>query len=202
MPPQEDKDKWKNFLNPYILKPSLIIYSIFITVFEILKQQVVERIKYFYVEGFVGDKLIINEKYNKEVLSRHKNALYASLDWHLEKGIISKEDIELFHELRKQRNKLAHEMTTVIFEGNNDSIIVNLEKMINLLKKIELWWIVNVEIPTDPDINIDDVDIDQIIPGNIMMIELLLEIALNEGEEPKKYYDIYLSMAHGRGSSG
>jgi hypothetical protein len=196
MSSQMAKGKWKTFLNPDILKPSLIIYSIFITVFEILKQQVVERIKYLYVNGFVGDKLIINEKYNKEVLSRHKSALYASLDWHLEKGIISKEDIELFHELRKQRNKLAHEMTTVIFEGNNDSIIVNLKKMINLLKKIELWWIVNVEIPTEPDINIDDVDIDQIIPGNIMMIELLLEIALNEGEEAKKYYDIYLSMTH------
>lgn len=190
---QKAKEKWKNFLNPAILKPSLIIYSIFITVFEILKQQVVERIKYFYVDGFIGDKLIINENYNKEVLSRHKKTLYASLDWHLEKGIISKEDIELFHELRKQRNKLAHEMTTVIFEGNNDSIIVNLERMINLLKKIELWWIVNVEIPTDPNINtdIDDMDIEHIIPGSIMIIQLLLEIALNEGEEAKKYYDIY-----------
>ncbi len=193
MSPQKAKEKWKNFLNPAILKPSLIIYSIFITVFEILKQQVVERIKYFYVDGFIGDKLIINENYNKEVLSRHKKTLYASLDWHLEKGIISKEDIELFHELRKQRNKLAHEMTTVIFEGNNDSIIVNLERMINLLKKIELWWIVNVEIPTDPNINtdIDDMDIEHIIPGSIMIIQLLLEIALNEGEEAKKYYDIY-----------
>lgn len=193
MSPQKAKEKWKNFLNPAILKPSLIIYSIFITVFEILKQQVVERIKYFYVDGFIGDKLIINENYNKEVLSRHKKTLYASLDWHLEKGIISKEDIELFHELRKQRNKLAHEMTTVIFEGNNDSIIVNLERMINLLKKIELWWIVNVEIPTDPNINtdIDDMDIEHIIPVSIMIIQLLLEIALNEGEEAKKYYDIY-----------
>lgn len=193
MSPQKAKEKWKNFLNPAILKPSLIIYSIFITVFEILKQQVVERIKYFYVDGFIGNKLIINENYNKEVLSRHKKTLYASLDWHLEKGIISKEDIELFHELRKQRNKLAHEMTTVIFEGNNDSIIVNLERMINLLKKIELWWIVNVEIPTDPNINtdIDDMDIEHIIPGSIMIIQLLLEIALNEGEEAKKYYDIY-----------
>lgn len=193
MSTQKAKEKWKNFLNPAILKPSLIIYSIFITVFEILKQQVVERIKYFYVDGFIGDKLIINENYNKEVLSRHKKTLYASLDWHLEKGIISKEDIELFHELRKQRNKLAHEMTTVIFEGNNDSIIVNLERMINLLKKIELWWIVNVEIPTDPNINtdIDDMDIEHIIPGSIMIIQLLLEIALNEGEEAKKYYDIY-----------
>ena len=193
MSPQKAKEKWKNFLNPAILKPNLIIYSIFITVFEILKQQVVERIKYFYVDGFIGNKLIINENYNKEVLSRHKKTLYASLDWHLEKGIISKEDIELFHELRKQRNKLAHEMTTVIFEGNNDSIIVNLERMINLLKKIELWWIVNVEIPTDPNINtdIDDMDIEHIIPGSIMIIQLLLEIALNEGEEAKKYYDIY-----------
>lgn len=195
MSPQKAKEKWKNFLNPDILKSSLIIYSIFITVFEILKQQVIERIRYFYVDGFVGDNLIINEKYNKEVLSRHKNALYASLEWHLEKGIISKEDIELFHELRKQRNKLAHEMTTVIFEGNNDSIIVNLEKMINLLKKIELWWIMNVEIPTDPDINIDidDMDIEHIIPGSIMIIQLLLEIALNEGEEEKKYYDQLLT---------
>lgn len=190
MSPQEVKEKLKSVLNPDILKPSLIIYSIFITVFEILKQQVVERIKYFYVDGFVEDKLIINKKYKTEVLTRHKSALYASLDWHLEKGIISKEDIELFHDLRKQRNKLAHEMATVIFEGNNDLIIKNLEKMIKLLKKIELWWIVNVEIPTDPDINIDKVDMDHIIPGYIMLIELLLEIALNEGEEAKKYYDI------------
>lgn len=75
MSPQKAKEKWKNFLNPAILKPSLIIYSIFITVFEILKQQVVERIKYFYVDGFIGDKVIINENYNKEVLSRHKKTV-------------------------------------------------------------------------------------------------------------------------------
>lgn len=60
--------------------------------------------------------------------------------------------------------------------------------MVDLLHKIEKWWIVNVEIPTDPDLVGKEIDEDAIIPGPIMTLRLLVDIALGTEEESEFFY--------------
>ncbi len=60
--------------------------------------------------------------------------------------------------------------------------------MVGLLHKIEVWWIANVEIPTDPDFDGREIDEDGIVSGPIMTIKLLLEIALGD-EKKSRYYN-------------
>ena len=63
------------------------------------------------------------------------------------------------------------------------------DDMISLLNKIEVWWIINVEIPTDPDLDGRDVDESGIVPGSVMTIRLLQEIALGDEDTSRYYYD-------------
>jgi hypothetical protein len=61
--------------------------------------------------------------------------------------------------------------------------------MVTLLDKIERGWIVNVEIPTNPDFTSKEEDIDEngIIPGPIMSLRMMLDVALGS-DETASYY--------------
>ena len=60
--------------------------------------------------------------------------------------------------------------------------------MVDLLHKIEKWWIINVEIPTNPDFDGEDIDEDAVVAGRVITLRLLVGIALGAEEESKFYY--------------
>ena len=64
--------------------------------------------------------------------------------------------------------------------------------MIDLLHKIEKWWILNVEIPTNPDLDRMEISEEGIVPGQIMTLRLLLDIALGAENESKFYYNEFI----------
>jgi hypothetical protein len=55
---EDHKAKWKRFLDPEVLRPNLILASIYIAAFEVLKNSIIERIRDFYVAGFDGKEWI------------------------------------------------------------------------------------------------------------------------------------------------
>ena len=66
-------------------------------------------------------------------------------------------------------------------------------KLTSLLRKIEIWWFVNLEMSIDPDAYPEDLDPEQVIPGPIWSLQMLIDIALGPDEEAKKYYDQFVS---------
>lgn len=89
------KGQWENFLNPEILKERLINISMYITIYEMLKDSIINRIKDFYVASLIGYVDLQGEKeYQLKVLSKHKNHLYASISWLIEYEVIDEQDKE------------------------------------------------------------------------------------------------------------
>lgn len=165
------KRSWEEFLNPGITRPRLIAASIYIAGFESLKDAIVDRIRDFFWTGFdeSGDK--IDPKYQTDVLTRNRSPVYASLDWLTEMNAIDQGDVESFNRVKACRNTLAHNLlSTLGSEGLPADFDQCFTEMVELLRKVEVWWITNVEIPTNPDYNGSDVDEDGIIPGRIMVI--------------------------------
>lgn len=80
------------------------------------------------------------EEYRLEVLSRHKNHFYASISWLIENEVINEEDKENIEILKSYRNYLAHEMSDIVFNGDEELLCAY-----QLIHKIENWWIVNFE---------------------------------------------------------
>src|SRR4051812_44133102 len=111
------QESWKRFLNPDELRPTLIIMSLYISTFEILKDSIISRIKDFYARGFDENGEIIDPTYQSEVLAKNKSPVHASLLWLKEAEAITDEDIAIFDKVKKQRNDIAHQMFHMLSDG-------------------------------------------------------------------------------------
>lgn len=181
---------WEEFLNPDVMRPRLIATSLYITGFEILKDSTIGRIKDFFTHGFNEDGDIIDPKYQSDVLSRNKSILYASLDWLKYMEAIDENDINTFNRIKERRNELAHRLHHLIgSEGMSTDFEKCFQEMVSLLRKIEVWWIVNVEIPTNPDYDGKEIDEAGIVPGPVMSLQLMCGIALGSDKQRRFYYE-------------
>src|SRR5215211_8958883 len=113
----DNQAKWERFLDPEVLRPNLILASIYIAAFEILKNSIIDRLRFFYVSGFDQNGDIILPEYKDEVLAKDRSLTYASLKWLREAKAITDDDIEKFTKAKECRNLLAHEITKMLMEG-------------------------------------------------------------------------------------
>jgi len=200
------RQAWESFLNPDVLRPNLILASLYIAAFEMLKRTIVERLRDFYVTGFdksvkEKDGWLIDPDYETRVLSRNRSRVYASLGWLKESNVIDDQDIAAFERVKKCRNDVAHEINRLLSEGLPPDLPNCFSEIIALVDKIERWWIVNVEIPTNPDFDGEEIDESGIVPGPIMGLRLLIDIALGSGQDSKFYLNEFLKQARPKGRS-
>lgn len=168
--------QWEQFLTPEIVRDRLISTSLYITAFEMLTESVIGRLRSFYVMGLNQEGDIVDEEYETSVLSRNKSPLYASLDWLIENQVVDKSDLDAFERIKSTRNLLAHELPSLVLSGVDLKHIERFHELIALLRKIEVWWVVNLEIPTNPDFDGKEIDEEGIVPGPVLMIQIMLEV--------------------------
>lgn len=180
--------KWEQFLNPAILRPRLIAASLFLAGFELLNASIVDRIRSFFRNGFSESGDILDSEYETDVLSRNRSPLYASLAWLLENKVIDDADLQAFEKIKACRNRVAHKLPNIIVgEGATEHLKI-FPEMIRLLRKIEVWWVVNYELPLNPDFDHEEVDEDGIIPGPVITLKMMLDVALGSEEESSVYF--------------
>ena len=68
------------------------------------------------------------------------------------------------------------------------------KELADLIYKIELWWVVNVEIATDPDLCSQDIDEKGILPGRLIGLQMLCDIALGSEEQSKRYQEEFQKL--------
>lgn len=178
----ETSKKWEAFLDPASLQDKLVSASLYVMAFEILKESICGRIRTFYLEGFGDADPASAVKYKSEVLSRNKSTLYASLEWLVERDAIDQSDLSSFEDVKTVRNELAHELQSYVLGGESLDIAAQFQTLAMLLRKIEIWWVMNVEIPTNPDFDGVDVAVDEVIPGPVLMLQLILDVATGNQE--------------------
>lgn len=183
---------WEKFLHPETLRTNLIATSLFITAYETFKARVVEKPAAFFCNGFDEHGPILCESYRSEVLTKNKSKLYASLLWLKEKGGIDQSDIEDFDSIRRHRNELAHEPLAFLASHERNLDVSKFQLLVALLAKIEKWWIVYFELPINPEMLPDGGSPDEIIPGPIWSLQLLLDIALGNEPEEGYYYHAFM----------
>lgn len=184
---EENVEKWLKFLDPENLKANLIAASLYISSFESLKSYLVEKVKSIYVRGFDGETEIISPNYRTNVLTRDKSVVRASLLWLEENGIISPDEVELYNALRKYRNDLAHNLSDLLFEGLPQELPGKFSELIDLRIKIELWWVRNIDIPTELDLEDRDIKDDEILTSSQIFYRLVFDI-LSDDPDTANYY--------------
>ena len=192
---------WEEFLNPEVLRPRLIAASLFITSFELLKDSIVGRIRDFFCHGFDEHGDNIDPQYRAEVLARNRSPVYASLDWLVMMQAIESADIETFDRVKACRNHVAHRLLAIVgTDGLPPDFAERFQEMTGLLRKIEVWWIKEVDIPTSGDFDGQEIDETKIIPGPVMGLQLLCDVALGSEERSRFYYDELRKRSAERGA--
>lgn len=188
-------DRWERFLDPEVVRPSLFLSTMFITTFEILKDSVVDRIRDFYTNGWDENGSIVGPEYQSQVLTRNKSTLYASFDWLREHNVIDEADLNTFETLRKTRNQLAHQLFDVVTGQVESEHVPQFPVLVSLLRKVEVWWVINVEIPTNPDYDGQEVDESGVVPGALLSLQMLIEVASGNNELLEQWRK---ARSHGR----
>lgn len=183
----EAQDAWEQFLDPKILRNRLIAGALFIATYEMLKDRVVDGIKQFFCYGFDETGYLTDPRYETEVLGRHKKVTEASLLWLKDMGALDDDDIHTFRVLTNARNDLAHEMLAHLSGQKEIDLQSRFNELVALLRKIDVWWVVNVDIATDPNMADKEIDEEGIIPGSMMICRILMDVALGDEQEAEFY---------------
>ena len=154
------------------------------------KDNMVEKPKSLYanIETFniESGKVIyeVNSEYIKSVRTKSKFEDEAALLWLKENNAITAADIEKYHELRVARNDIVHNMVDYLASSEKNFDETLLADLISLFNKIEKWWFSYFELSINPDIIPEGTDPDDVIPGTMITVKLMIEIAL--GAEPSE----------------
>lgn len=181
---------WDNFLDPTVLRKQLIAASVYLAVFELLKDVLVDRIGAFFANQYDESGWVASPEYKDEVLSRNKSALYASLDWLRNMEAISEQDIEVFGKINALRNRIAHNLFEVLASvGLPPEVEDCYIEMRHLIRKVELWWILNVEVDINPDLVDKEVAAETVASGTEIGVALLGDIAFGDGQISESVYE-------------
>jgi hypothetical protein len=182
--------------NQTLIKRNLLVASLFVTSFEMLKTSVQDRIKGFLCfnsslnsEGEL--EFEISDDYKTQVLERvipnidrrkyrDYHLFYSSCLWLKDNNVINQSEINELEQIRKHRNLISHNPLKLLVDDNTNINVSLLKKSQELLTKIEKWWIIEFEIPVNPDFDGQEIDESQVQSGTSIFLDYLMEIADDE----------------------
>ena len=178
----------ENVMTPENLQFTVSFTSLFVLVFECFKDMVIDRPKEFFCTEkieFKEDKIVYyeTEKYKREVRKLANKPFEASLRWFANHKVITESDVNKVLSIELRRHSFVHELYNVVHNGISDDDIKLLADLISIYRKIDSWWIYNVEIDWDEIKDPNNVKQDECISGSLMMIDVMINILLKgEGE--------------------
>jgi hypothetical protein len=164
------------FLNSDTIKNNLMISALYLTAYELLRSAIIDNIKQFFLFG--GE--VPDEQYKNEVTRVHKDLLHASCLWLQGNNVITEEDLRKIENIRRHRNQIAHELPKLLLDGDNNLSLGYLLQIRELLEKIELWWVINVEIPANQNFDGDEISEKDIHPGRVILMDYIVSSASTE----------------------
>jgi hypothetical protein len=177
---------WTKLTTPDTLKKNLTLASLYITAYETLKNTIVNRIKDFFIFRFNENGEGIPDVEYDNVKKLHKNILIASCQWLQQNGAINAEDMTDIMTVRKHRNQIAHQLTDILIDIDQEINLSHLEKIRYLLQKIDRWWIREVDIPINSNFDGFEVKDEDIQSGRMILIDLIIGIALEDQNTASK----------------
>lgn len=194
-------DQWEAFLNPDVIRPKLISAGLFLVGHEMLLDSIKRHPIDFFADHWDIKGPAPSPKYKKEILDRDpkgkRDPLRGSIAWLLMMEAINEEDVAAIRTVTDARNEVAHEMTAMVSGTMPPSFAEHFASLMALVQKIEKWWIINVELPTNPDYDGADIDEDGIISGPSWVMQMLAQVALGEGDEAWEFHREFVQHRNG-----
>lgn len=189
-------DNLCNILDEGILKYNVSFASMFVLNYECLKEYVIGQIREFYSENihFEDDKMVCEESlsYKREVRTLDKNIENASLKWFIKENAITHEEYEIYQKIRQRRNDITHELLKNLNKGFNEQDVKLFSSLLDMYRKIDKWWINEIEIPISGNEIPDNYDMENVCGGQAIVLSIINNIVL--GNEGAKYKEVLESL--------
>ena len=159
-------------MKPENIRRHLSLAGLILLSFELVKKLVIVRVKKFYANTVFGPGMPF-KTYEDDVLSRHRDVFEASLLYlrdHFE--AISADEMNAIQELRKYRNRIAHELPQLILDMDAAQNELMLIKARACLFRLSNFW-AYIDVGADPDFR--DIDWGTIAGGDLMLLDQIIE---------------------------
>lgn len=175
------------------LQATISFTSLFVLILEILKDNVIDCLLEFYSSDmdFKDNQIVYHEnaEYKQKVKSLAKKPFHASLHWFVKQGVITDSEYDRLLEAEARRNDFVHELYNVVCAGVQEPDIQLLADLMSIYKKIDSWWIYNIETDWDEIENPDSVKMEDCISCSLAMIDVMVRILLKgEGDTYRRCY--------------
>jgi hypothetical protein len=117
---------------------------------------------------------------------------FASAIWFRNSGALSDDDLGRLREIREHRNFVAHHIPEILGSVEAEVRPDLLRAIADIVRKIDIWWIREVEIPTNPDLDStapDETDLDATFSMRMAVLDLLLQVADGNEETLRQLYE-------------
>lgn len=184
---------WEDFLNPDVIKGRLVRAGLFLVAHEMLVSAIKENLHAFYADSWSADKgWATGDDYRSEVLSldpkSKEDPHRSSIAWLKKNDVLTDDDEMAIRRLTLERNRFAHELQNVIGGSNEPDFDTMFSEIVALVTKIKRWWILNVELETDPDWAGKVVEVEDVTPGSSMLLQIMAKVALGADDEAWELY--------------
>lgn len=162
-------------LAPEEITANLLQAGLLLVAYELLKLEVVENTKSFFVDGFDEGGPSYSPQYQTDVVSLDPNRFRASCLWLARMGVLSDADVEVALAIREHRHKVAHELPRILI--NPDATIDTglVAEAHRLMTAIGRFW-GRVSLDTNPDFDGQEVADEDISSGSMLLMNHVLSI--------------------------
>jgi len=157
------------------IKKNLIKASLFITAFELLKNDIVRKVKDFYICGFDSSGFKYSPDYKAKVRSKDKDIFKASCMWLFEGGALKPEHLDDLLLIREHRNEIVHELPKFLIDSESSINEELLKNANDYLKNIGKFW-GSIEVDINPDFDNVEVDYDGIESLTSVLMSYIIEV--------------------------
>ena len=189
---QEIEASWDKFLNPDSLKKNLIAGGLFLTAYEMLKESLIGYPRDMYWEGIKNGETIVSSRYSTEVRALNEDLLTASCLWWKKQAILDDSDISKIKAIREHRHAIAHEMPRFLQTTEANIQVEYLPQIAAIVKKIDQWWILEVEIPTNPDFDNRELTKDEcsgVMSMRMIVLDLMIPLSVGDDSRLREIYE-------------
>ncbi|WP_131767015.1 hypothetical protein [Candidatus Protofrankia californiensis] len=168
------EERLRQKLAPETVGTTLIRAGCFLSAYELIKSEIVDKVRGFFWCGFKD--LYDEEHYQRDVLSRNPKSRYrASCGWLVEMDALTSGQVKQLEAIHQHRQEIAHELPKLLidpdFEVKTDLLVAAL----GCLRSLGIFW-GSIDVDTDPDFDGVDVDYNEIKSGSFLLMEYLVAL--------------------------
>jgi hypothetical protein len=166
---------------PAKIRATLTECGLFLAAWEMLKQSVVDKLRTFYSFDFKARKFVPGKEYHNEVVVLRKHILDASLQWLVNSGAITADDVAVVHAIREHRNDIAHDLPTYALSWGkrvDSNLLVAARRLVH---EIDNFW-ARAEFEGDPDVP-PDTDFTSATSLKAVLLDHMIAVATKKGND-------------------